>query len=942
MQTKTFLLLFFFFSRSIAFPQYWQQQVDYVIDVTLNDSEKTLDGFEKITYTNRSPDTLRYIWFHLWPNAYKNDRTALSDQMLQNGNNAFYFSSAQQKGYINRLDFKVNGMPAKTEDHPEHIDIVKLLLPSPLPPNAQIQISTPFHVKLPFNFSRGGYDGNSFQLTQWYPKPAVYDSKGWHPMPYLDQGEFYSEFGNFDVRITVPKPFVVAATGVLQNKEEKEWLKTKKYTAPEKGERMPVTYKKGVKKKEPVILLPPVQSETKTLHFLQSNVHDFAFFANARFVVEWDTCLLPSGKVIDVFSYYTPVQHKTWKNSMQYCKDAIRFYSEEVGEYPYEVVSAVQGPASFGGGMEYPTITAISPTHSARELDIILAHEIGHNWFYGILASNEREHPWMDEGMNTFYDKKYARKKYGRQHEAEEILFQTAARERTDQPIETPSKNFTSENYGLVAYYKTAKWLQWVEEKLGKETFKKAMQTYYSQWSFKHPQPQDFKNIFSPYLGPDSTSVFEWLYKTGPLPNQYLTGFKIISPLQPKSIRQYIQSPSARALLLSPAIGFNSYDKLMAGGIISNYTLPLSPLRFIALPLYSTGAKKLTGLGKISYVAHPAKTFSAVNFFFNASSFSMNDYTGENNTRHVFGFRKWVPGIELILKEKNPLSTIRKSLQWKSYFIQEEPLRIALDSVFTPGDTAIVERVQKEKINFRVHQFRAGIENHRSLYPYAAVFTAQGSSRFLRLSFEGTYFFNYAEGGLMVRLFGGKFFYNKEKRDPYGYNISRFFLNMTGANGEEDFTYSDYFVGRNRFEGLASQQIMIRDGGFKTRSDLLANKIGKTDNWLTAINFTTTVPDKINPLSALPFSVPVRLFADIGTYAGAWQGNGEEDRFLFDAGVQISLLNEAVSLYFPLFYSTAFSEYVKTTYTKNKLLNTMSFSINLHQAYKKLNRQVTF
>ena len=227
---KLFFLLIASFLHLASFGQYWQQQVNYIIDVTLNEKDKSLDGFEKLTYTNHSPDTLTYIWFHIWPNAYKNDKTAFSNQLLENGNTDFYFSAKEQKGYINRIDFKVNGTTARTEDHPQHIDIIKLLLPTPLLPGQAITITTPFHVKLPYNFSRGGYDANTFQVTQWYPKPAVYDHEGWHPMPYLDQGEFYSEFGNFDVRITVPKSFVVAATGSLQNADEREWLKTRTIT----------------------------------------------------------------------------------------------------------------------------------------------------------------------------------------------------------------------------------------------------------------------------------------------------------------------------------------------------------------------------------------------------------------------------------------------------------------------------------------------------------------------------------------------------------------------------------------------------------------------------------------------------------------------------------------------------------------------------------------
>ncbi|MFL5786536.1 MAG: M1 family peptidase, partial [Flavisolibacter sp.] len=215
---KKFLIVLLFQSCiCLCKGQYWQQRVNYIIDVNLNDKEKSLDAFEKLTYLNNSPDTLSFIWFHLWPNAYKNDRTSFSDQMLLNGNTSFYFSDKDQKGYINRLDFKVDGTTAKTEDHRQYTDVIKLLLPKQLLPGQQVQITTPFHVKLPFNFSRGGYDSSTFQITQWYPKPAVYDSKGWHPMPYLDQGEFFSEFGSFDVRITVPKEYTIAATGNIQN-----------------------------------------------------------------------------------------------------------------------------------------------------------------------------------------------------------------------------------------------------------------------------------------------------------------------------------------------------------------------------------------------------------------------------------------------------------------------------------------------------------------------------------------------------------------------------------------------------------------------------------------------------------------------------------------------------------------------------------------------------
>ena len=152
---------------------YWQQQVNYDITVELNDAGHTLTGYEQIEYFNNSPDTLKFIWFHLWPNAYKNDKTAFSDQLLENGSTNFYFSNNEKRGYINRLDFKVNGAVVKMEDHPQHQDIIRIVLTSPLAPGASCTIETPFHVKLPYNISRGGHKEQAYQITQWYPKPAV-------------------------------------------------------------------------------------------------------------------------------------------------------------------------------------------------------------------------------------------------------------------------------------------------------------------------------------------------------------------------------------------------------------------------------------------------------------------------------------------------------------------------------------------------------------------------------------------------------------------------------------------------------------------------------------------------------------------------------------------------------------------------------------------------
>ncbi|MGV3528416.1 MAG: M1 family metallopeptidase [Flavisolibacter sp.] len=893
---------------------YWQQRVDYRIDVTLLDKEKALDGFEKIVYTNNSPDTLSFIWIHIWPNAYKNDRTAFSEQMLENGDTRFYFSEPEQRGYINRLAFKVDGQTALTEDHPQHIDIVKLILPKPLSPGEQAEITTPFHVKLPFNFSRGGFDGESFQVTQWYPKPAVYDQSGLHPMPYLDQGEFYSEFGSFDVRITVPKPYVVAATGVLQKDDGRTDANTS-------------------------LGNDTASVGTKTLVFRQDSVHDFAWFANKDFVVDRDTCLLPSGRIVNVSAYYTPEQKETWQNAVRYSKDALRFYSREVGEYPYATATVVQGPQSFGGGMEYPTITVIAPTADARALDLTIAHELGHNWFYGILASNERKHPWMDEGLNSHYDYRYDRLKYGVTDETAEIIFQTKARNKTDQAIENPSEAFSNLNYQLVVYDKTAKWMNIVEKELGETAFRQMMHRYFDEWKFKHPQPEDFKRTASAFLGDETDRYFSLLKQKGILLGNEFEGFRILSPLKKNSLANYIKNPPRKAILLSPAIGFNLYDKLMLGGVITNYTLPPQRLQFLAIPLYATGSGKFTGLGKINYNFSTEGWIRKTDLFVNASLFSSSDYTDPEGTRYTTQFEKLVPGIRLTFREKDARSTAHSYLQWKTFLIREQSYRIARDTVFTGADTVIQLNVSFPRDNRYVNRLEFAYSNSRALYPYDLQFRVDQSSDFVRAGFTGKYFFNYAKGGgLQLRMFAGKFFQLNGNTAS-----SRYVLNMSGANGYEDYTYSNYFVGRNEFDNSWSRQLMMRDGGFKIQTEALSQKVGRSDDWLMALNFSSTVPAKLNPLSVLPVKIPLRLFADVGTYAEPWKSNSELDRFLFNAGFSVSLLRDVVQVYFPVVYSKPYKDYFKSMYANNRFFKSVTFSIDLYpDALKKLNRIAEF
>jgi hypothetical protein len=284
---------------------------------------------------------------------------------------------------------------------------------------------------------------------------------------------------------------------------------------------------------------------------------------------------------------------------------------------------------------------------------------------------------------------------------------------------------------------------------------------------------------------------------------------------------------------------------------------------------------------------------------------------------------------------------VTKYIQWKTFFITEQSLRIFPDTTITGTDTTLFLRYLRPSESRYLNQLRFVYENYRGLYPFNLSLQVEQAKDFIRPTITGNYFFNYRDGGINLRLFAGKFIYLGEKTISKQFANDRYHLNMTGPKGYEDYTYSDYFLGRNRFEELESQQIMERDGFFKVRTDLLSSKIGKTDNWLAAINLDASVPEKLNPLSLLPVKIPLRLFMDIGTYAEGWKKDAENDRFLYDAGIHIPLFDETVNFYFPILYNQAYSDYIKSIIPKNRFFKSMSFTIQFFsKSLKKLNHDL--
>ena len=524
---KIFLNILILISINLSAQNYFQQEVNYIIDVTLDDENHTLSGTEYIDYKNNSPEDLDFIWFHIWPNAYKDNSTALVKQQIENGDPSLYYAKQEERGYINGLDFKVDGKRINWEYHPEHIDICKLFLNKPLRAGQSIRISTPFFVKIPDGkFSRLGHVEQSYMITQWYPKPAVYDKNGWHPMPYLDQGEFYSEFGSFDVSITLPSNYIIGATGDLQNQKEINRLNhLAKITDTITNFSNDISF-------------PVSNPQTKTLRYIQENIHDFAWFADKRYNVLKGEVELPYSKEkVTLWTMFTNNEANLWKNSIEYMHDAVYYYSLWNGDYPYKHCSAVDGTIAAGGGMEYPNITIIGESENAYYLEEVIMHEVGHNWFYGMLANNERDHPWLDEGLNSFHELRYMRLKYPQynmmtnnmpksikrildiEHYTNkqitgELVYLINTWTAKDQPIELHSAKYTPINYGGIVYAKTAIVFDYLMSYIGEEMMNKCMQTYFERWCFKHPQPEDLRSVFEEVTEKDLSWFFDDIIKT--------------------------------------------------------------------------------------------------------------------------------------------------------------------------------------------------------------------------------------------------------------------------------------------------------------------------------------------------------------------------------------------------------------------------------------------
>lgn len=369
-------------------------------------------------------------------------------------------------------------------------------------------------------------------------------------------------------------------------------------------------------------------------------------------------------------------------------------------------------------------------------------------------------------------------------------------------------------------------------------------------------------------------------------------------------------------------MGYSVYDHFMIGLALHNYTFPAHKLQFFVAPMYATGSKQAVGIGRIGYTWRPDNAFQKIDLSVGGARFSTLDGTDSNTNKLYSGFYKVTPALRLTFKNKNIRSSVEKWLEWRTFFIWENEFRYVLkssDGEYYPTKGKTTRRY--------LNQLSFNIADYRALYPYDVQLQVQQGDGFYRASATGNYFFNYANGGgFQMRMFAAKFGYIGEKTLSKQFSTMVYQPKLTAVRGNEDYTYSNYFIGRNEANGLSSQQIMMRDGGLKLRTDLFQGLQGRSDNWLASLNLNTTLPNGL-----FPVKIPLKIFLDAGTYGDAWKKEAATGRFLYVAGLQLTIYKGLFNIYAPVLYSKEFRDNLKTVPEENTFFKKISFSIDIHR-----------
>ena len=495
-------------------PDYWQQRADYLIHATLDTATQTIHGTERIHYVNHSPDPLAFVWVQIEQNIFApNSITYVLNQPPLHfaGGAVFDFTG---KGFIGGITIERFAAGGRQLKRTEYGTMMRVELSRPLAQRGAIDFDVTWRFPVPpYGGGRMGRIGSRlYEIGQWYPRMVVYDDvHGWNPLPYIGAGEFYLEYGDYDVTLTLPAGFVLAATGTVVN-PARVWTPTV---------RARLARARASAASVPIITKAEAEANgakrvpgTKTWHLRAQQVRDVAWAASPDF--RWDA----SGwNGILIQTLYRPGA-TPWEEANKMAWFTIKHFSETWGMYPWPQATTVEGLVE---GMEYPMLTFVPSIEKREDQFWVLTHEFGHEWFPMMVGSDERRYPWMDEGFNTFIDygsaEGYFRGTAYGDTVRRELLSaaQISAVPGNEQPL--IDKPVEQRDLAWAAYQKPALMLTVLRDAvLGKDTFERALREYVARWKFKHPQPVDFFRTFENVAGRDLDWFWrEWVYTTARL-----------------------------------------------------------------------------------------------------------------------------------------------------------------------------------------------------------------------------------------------------------------------------------------------------------------------------------------------------------------------------------------------------------------------------------------
>ena len=464
----------------------WQQHANYFMEIDMDVNTNRFQGTQKIKYTNNSPDVLDQVFYHLYFNAFQpgsmmDVRSRTIEDPDRRVRDRISKLSEDEIGYQKIFSLKQDGKDVKYEVEGT---VLEVELAKPIQPGQTVTFDMTFEGQVPVQIRRSGRDnaeGVRYTMTQWFPKLAEYDYQGWHADEYIGR-EFYGIWGDYDVKISIDKDYVIGGTGYLQNPLEIG------HGYEDAGQ--------TVKKK--------VKDGKLTWHFKAPNVHDFAWAADPDYV--HDKLTMDNGMVLHFF-HQKGQNEKNRKELMPLAEQAFEYANEHFGQYPYKQFSVIQGG---DGGMEYPMSTMI--TGMRGSLLGVTIHEAMHDWYHGVLGNNEALTPWMDEGFTSYASARISRHIRANGKEEEPTIenlgmaanggYLRIAMSGVEEPLSTHGDHYNLNGaYSAASYSKGSVWMSQLGYVIGEEALDKGLLEYFDTWKFKHPNPNDVLRVFERVSG---------------------------------------------------------------------------------------------------------------------------------------------------------------------------------------------------------------------------------------------------------------------------------------------------------------------------------------------------------------------------------------------------------------------------------------------------------